>query len=59
MSFLVHATAAYRTLERIAEVIEPDPLGDIHRRLARIEQLLFTDPPLSDDPAAPHTDQCP
>lgn len=49
MTFLDHARAAYRSLERLAETVEPDPLGDLHRRLERIERLLFAPSPPADD----------
>lgn len=49
MSFLDHARSAYRTLAHLAETLEPDPLGDLHRRLARIEQLLSLDEPSGED----------
>lgn len=43
MTFKDHARSALRTLERFAEAIDPDPLEELRRRVARLERQAFGD----------------
>lgn len=43
MTLKDHARSALRTLERFAEALEPDPLEELRRRVARLERQAFGD----------------
>jgi hypothetical protein len=43
MTLKDHARSAFRTLERLAEALEPDPLEDLRRRVARLERQALGD----------------
>ncbi|WP_086737229.1 hypothetical protein [Erythrobacter colymbi] len=43
MTLTSRAKSAYRALERFAEALEPDPMEDLRRRVARLEQQAFGD----------------
>ncbi|MEA1618451.1 hypothetical protein SOQ14_05930 [Erythrobacter sp. T5W1-R] len=41
MTLTSRAKSAYRALERFAEALEPDPMEELRRRVARLERQAF------------------